>query len=89
MKKRQNYNGRRFVWLDEVKYKDYYEHEHDLVRTYFAFRSFTYQECKSMIINVIRLRPNHLTKNGKDYSNIEAGHRFKTLFNAGVIKELV
>jgi hypothetical protein len=89
MKKRQNYNGRRFVWLDDVKYTDYYENEHNLVRNYFAFRSFTYHECKSVVVNVIKLRPNYLSKSGKDHSNLEAGHRIRTLLDAGVIKEIL
>jgi hypothetical protein len=90
MKKRirQNYKNRRFVWLTDVKFDAYYEHEHNFVRNYFSNRSFTYNECKDIIVRVIKLRPNYLTKNGKDHTNIEAGHRFRILLDVGVIKEL-
>lgn len=87
-KMRNNYNGRRFVWLDERKIVDAYQHEHDICRNYFAFRSFTYKECKEIVIKVIKLRPKYLTSTGKDYSSLEAGHRIRTLLDLGVIKEI-
>lgn len=83
---RQNYKNRRFVWLQDVNVKDSYQHEHDIVRNYFAFRSFTYYECKDLIASVVRMRPGYLS--GKDNSNLEAGHRFSTLLKACVIREI-
>jgi len=85
---RNNYNGRRFVWLAERNVNDYFQHEHDMCRTYFAFKSFTYKECRDLIIKVIKLRPQYLSSTGKDHSRLEAGCRFRTLLDLGVIVEV-
>ena len=86
-KTRQNWANRRFVWLREVSVKDSYAHEHDMCYSYFNGYSFTYYECKNLIAKIIQLRPNYLNRN-VNYSNLEAGHRFKTLYNLGTIVEI-
>lgn len=86
MTKRENYTNRVFVWLDDISILDNYPHEHDLCKNYFAMRSFTYKQCIELMQNVIRMRPNY--PHQKDWSRLEAGHRFKTLLNMGIIREL-
>jgi hypothetical protein len=86
--RKSKYTNRRFVWLKDVTLIDSYKEEYDFVMTYFSNQSFTYYEYMDVNNQLIRLRKNYRSKGGSDYANIESGHRFATLLDLGVIKEL-
>lgn len=86
----KQYTNRRFVMI--TNYESDYEFkskELSLTQAYFTNKFFTRDEFMHFTDQLVRIRPGYRSQGGSDYAMLEAGHRFKTLLNKGVICELL
>jgi hypothetical protein len=83
------YDGREFVMI--TNYTSDYAHtskELPITQAFFASKFFTRDEFLEFTASLVRIRPGYRSQGGSEYATLEAGHRFKTLLNNGVIREL-
>jgi hypothetical protein len=60
-----------------------------MTQTHFSNQFFTRDEFMTFTDTLVRIRSGYRSQGGSDYAMLEAGHRFKTLLNQGVICELL
>jgi hypothetical protein len=90
MAKKSIYDGRNFVMI--TNYTSDYAHtskELPLTQAYFTNKFFARNEFLEFTATLVRSRPGYLINKGKPYDKREAGCRFKTLLNNGVILEVL
>jgi hypothetical protein len=84
------YEGRYFVMITNYT-SDYQSTSKELpiTQAFFTNKFFTRNEFLDFTASLVRIRPGYRSQGGSEYDTLEAGHRFKTLLNKGVILEVL
>ena len=83
-----NYENRKFVFVTNNTQADTSWKELRVARAYFSNQMFSRDEYINFTMDQIRIRPGYRSQGGGDYAKLEAGKRFSTLRNVGIIVEI-